>query len=57
MMHHSIFAKLEVAGLSAKEIVELTATIATYNMVGRFFVALDVAEANESVPKYLDLEK
>jgi alkylhydroperoxidase family enzyme len=47
----SIFAKLEVAGFSEKEIVELTATIAT--MVGRFFVALDIAEANDKPPQWL----
>ncbi|KAH7085832.1 AhpD-like protein [Paraphoma chrysanthemicola] len=49
----SVFAKLEDAGFSEKEIVELTATIATYNMVGRLFVALDIAEANDKVPKWL----
>ncbi len=49
----SVFAKLKGAGFSAKEIVELTATIATYNMVGRFFVALDIAESNDNIPQWL----
>jgi alkylhydroperoxidase family enzyme len=50
----NVIAKLKDAGFSAKEIVELTAVIASYNMVGRFFVALDIAEANDSKPKFLD---
>ena len=50
----SIFAKLKEAGFTAKAIVELTAVVATYNMVGRFFVALDIAEANDKLPKWLD---
>lgn len=49
----SIFAKLGAAGFSEKEIVELTALIATYNMVGRFFVALDIAEANDKTPQWI----
>jgi alkylhydroperoxidase family enzyme len=32
--------------LSDKEVVELTATIAAYNCVSRFLVALDVGECN-----------
>ncbi|KAF4548079.1 Hypothetical protein D9617_32g091990 [Elsinoe fawcettii] len=50
-----VFEGLKKAGYSTKEIVELTAVISTYNMVGRFFVALDVAESNEQKPKWLDL--
>ncbi len=39
------------AGLAEKEIVELTATVATYNCVSRFLVALDVGEMNGKVPE------
>jgi len=35
-----------VGGFSEKEIVELTATVAVYNCVSRFLVALDVGEMN-----------
>jgi alkylhydroperoxidase family enzyme len=38
-------------GLNDKEIVELTATVACYNMVSRFLVALDVAEKNDKGPQ------
>lgn len=39
----------QVKGLfSEKEVVEITATVATYNMVSRFLVALDVGEKNEN---------
>ena len=34
------------------EIVELTATVASYNMVSRFLVALDVGEANDKAPEF-----
>lgn len=40
-----------VAGFTEKEIVELTATVATYNCVSRFLVALDVGEMNEKEPR------
>ena len=50
----NVFARLKDAEFSAKEIVELTAVIASYNMVARFFVALDIAEANSSKPQFLD---
>ena len=33
-----------------KEVVELTATVASYNMVSRFLVALDVGEKNNQTP-------
>jgi alkylhydroperoxidase family enzyme len=36
------------AWLTEEEIVELTATIASYNMVSRFLVALDVGEMNDA---------
>lgn len=48
-----VFKKLGDAGFDAKEIVELTTVVATYNMVGRFFVALDVAESNAKTAEYL----
>jgi len=35
---------------SEKEIVELTAIVASYNMVSRFLVALDVGEMNGTTP-------
>ncbi|KAF7504254.1 hypothetical protein GJ744_002512 [Endocarpon pusillum] len=43
----ALFEELSsVAGFTDKEIVELTATVATYNCVSRFLVALDVGEMN-----------
>ncbi|RYN58836.1 hypothetical protein AA0114_g1889 [Alternaria tenuissima] len=42
----AVFGKLKEAGFSDKEIVEITATIAAYNCVSRFLVALDVGERN-----------
>ncbi|OBT82493.1 hypothetical protein VE02_08169 [Pseudogymnoascus sp. 03VT05] len=45
-----IFKDLQRAGFNEKEIVEITLTCATYNMVSRFLVALDVGEANSSPP-------
>lgn len=53
----SIFDKLKAAGFNDKEIVELTTVVGAYNMVGRVFVALDIAEANETKPKWLDTVK
>lgn len=41
-----IFGRLEKY-FSDKEIVEITATIAAYNCVSRFLVALDVGERNK----------
>lgn len=35
-----------------KEVVELTATVACYNMVSRFLVALDVGEQNGLTPRF-----
>ncbi|KAH8901012.1 hypothetical protein GQ53DRAFT_814501 [Thozetella sp. PMI_491] len=43
------FAKLK-ALFTDKEVVELTATIAAYNCVSRFLVALNVGEANGTGP-------
>lgn len=47
-----LFAELkDVAGFNEREIVELTATVAGYNGVSRFLVALDVGEMNGKVPE------
>ncbi|RMZ77204.1 hypothetical protein DV738_g4484, partial [Chaetothyriales sp. CBS 135597] len=40
------FARLQSVGFSNQEIVEITATVATYNMVSRFLVALNIGELN-----------
>ncbi len=37
--------------MNEKEIVELTATLVSYNMVPRFLVALDVGEKNGKGPE------
>ncbi|RYN16500.1 hypothetical protein AA0119_g13008 [Alternaria tenuissima] len=42
----AVFGELKEAGFSDKEVVEITATIAAYNCVSRFLVALDVGERN-----------
>ncbi|KAL1798056.1 hypothetical protein ACET3X_004662 [Alternaria dauci] len=42
----AVFEKLKDAGFSEQEIVEITATVAAYNCVSRFLVALDVGERN-----------
>jgi alkylhydroperoxidase family enzyme len=42
----AVFEELKGAGFSEREIVEITATIAAYNCVSRFLVALDVGERN-----------
>ena len=39
---------------SEKEVVEITATVAAYNCVSRFLVALDVGEMNEKVKERED---
>ena len=48
----SVFEALKKAGLSNQEIVEVTATVAGYNLVSRFLVALDVGEQNEKAPEW-----
>lgn len=48
----SLFDEVKAAGFSEQEIVELTATVASYNMVSRFLVALDVGEQNSMVPEW-----
>jgi alkylhydroperoxidase family enzyme len=48
----ALFGELKgSAGLGEREIVELTATVATYNCVSRFLVALDVGEMNGREPE------
>lgn len=43
----------EVRGLfSEREVVEITATVAAYNTVSRFLVALDVGEQNDQKPEF-----
>ncbi|RVX73556.1 hypothetical protein B0A52_02444 [Exophiala mesophila] len=48
----SLFDEVKAAGFSEQEIVELTATVASYNLVSRFLVALDVGEQNSKVPEW-----
>jgi alkylhydroperoxidase family enzyme len=40
--------------LSEKQVVELTATVAAYNAVSRFLVALDVGECNGRAMKKVE---
>jgi alkylhydroperoxidase family enzyme len=48
----SLFNDLRAhGGFNEQEVVEITATVATYNMVSRFLVAMDVGEANDKVPE------
>lgn len=46
-----LFERLKTEGFTDREIVELTATIAGYNCVSRFLVALDVGENNDKEMK------
>jgi len=48
----SLFDEVKGQGFSEQEIVELTATVASYNMVSRFLVALDVGEQNNQAPDW-----
>ncbi len=47
----SLFDEVKAAGFNEQEIVELTATVAAYNLVSRFLVALDVGEQNDKAPE------
>ncbi|OAP58246.1 hypothetical protein AYL99_07336 [Fonsecaea erecta] len=47
-----LFDEVKAAGFSNQEIVEITATVASYNMVSRFLVALDIGEANDKAPEW-----
>jgi len=46
----SLFNEVKAQGFSEQQIVELTTTVAAYNCVSRFLVALNVGEANEKGP-------
>lgn len=46
------FGRLKDVGFNEKEIVEITATVASYNLVSRFLVALDVGEQNDKRPDW-----
>ena len=48
----SLFDEVKAQGFNEQEIVELTATVASYNLVSRFLVALDVGEANSKAPEW-----
>jgi len=49
----ALFDELKTTGaFSEQEIVEITVTCASYNMVSRFLVALDVGEANDKAPDF-----
>lgn len=37
---------------SEQEVVEITATVASYNLVSRFLVALDIGEYNDKAPDF-----
>lgn len=53
-VEEGLFEELKTVGgggFTEKEIVELTATVATYNCVSRFLVALDVGEMNGKEPR------
>ena len=43
-VEEGLFEEVKGLGLDSKEIVELTTTVASYNMVSRFLVALNVGE-------------
>lgn len=48
------FERLKKVGFGEQEIVEVTATVASYNMVSRFLVALDVGEQNNQRPEWVE---
>ncbi|KAI1611281.1 AhpD-like protein [Exophiala viscosa] len=52
----SLFDEVKAAGLSEQQMVELTATVASYNMVSRFLVALDIGEQNNKKPEWAIVE-
>ena len=49
-----LFDDVVKAGFNEQEIVEITLTCASYNMVSRFLLPLDVGELNDSAPDFLD---
>lgn len=52
----SVFDELKKL-FSEQEVVEITATVASYNMVSRFLVALDVGECNGQIPDGVEVEQ
>lgn len=48
----ALFDEVKSTGFTDQQMVELTATVASYNLVSRFLVALDVGEQNEKVPDW-----
>jgi alkylhydroperoxidase family enzyme len=48
----SLFDEVKAQGFSDQQMVELTATVASYNMVSRFLVALDIGEQNAKAPDW-----
>jgi len=50
----SLFDEVKAAGFNEQQIVEITATVASYNMVSRFLVALDVGEQNNKSPEWAE---
>lgn len=48
----SLFDEVKSAGFTDQQIVELTMTIAGYNLVTRFMVALNIDENNDKVPDW-----
>lgn len=53
----TLFDAVMATGFGNQQMLELTATIAIYNMVGRFLVALDVGEQNEKPPNWFAQQK
>ena len=49
-VEQSLFDEVKSVGFSDQEVVEITMTVAAYNMVSRFLVALDVGEQNGKNP-------
>ncbi|KAK5085356.1 hypothetical protein LTS08_003181 [Lithohypha guttulata] len=47
----SLFDEVK-ALFSEQEVVEITTTVASYNLVSRFLVALDVGEMNDQAPEF-----
>ena len=51
---NTTFERLKKVGFTEKDIVEITATVASYNLVSRFLVALDVGEQNANKPNWAE---
>lgn len=48
----SLFDEVK-ALFNEQEVVEITATVASYNLVSRFLVALDIGEQNDKAPDFV----